>query len=357
MAFLKTPLFSTSAKLRLLKEPFISRSNPDAEESLADFVRRRIGDEFLDYAINPFVAGVYAGDPEELSVKSSFPKLFELEQKHGSLIKGAVVGAKERKKQQTTSKQNARMFSFTDGMQAMIDALATAHAETIHTGIHIESIGRDAGGFVVTVRLNGGSTRFRSRELVLAVPTYAYGELNFLFDFPLRGQLERVFYPPVAGVFFGFKANPARIPLDGFGFLVPKKENRKILGTIWSSTIFSGRAPEGGVALSTFVGGSRQPEMAALDDGRLVDAVKKDLRGLMGIEQSPDTVVVARWEKAIPQYRLGHQTIIDAIERFENECPGIHVTGNFRSGISVADCITGAKGMSERIASSISKKR
>ncbi len=356
LAFLKTPLFSVSAKLRLLKEPFIAASDPTIDESLADFVRRRIGDEFLDYAINPFVAGVYAGDPDSLSVRSGFPKLLEIEQKYGSLIKGTIMGAKERKKQKETSKQNARLFSFSSGMQTMTDALAAARAETIHTGIHIESIEKDNDGFAVTVRLNGGSKRFKAGKIIMAVPAHAYGELNFMFDFPLRGQLERIYYPPVAEVFFGYRSNPSPTPLDGFGFLVPKKENRQILGTIWSSTLFPGRAPAGGVALTTFVGGSRQPENALLDDGRLADIVRNDIRDLMGIDTAPDTVTVARWDKAIPQYRVGHQTIIDAIERFEQDCPGLYVTGNFRGGISVADCITGAKTMSERVASDISNK-
>jgi oxygen-dependent protoporphyrinogen oxidase len=153
----------------------------------------------------------------------------------------------------------------------------------------------------------------------------------------------------VAEVFLGYRSDPSPIPLDGFGFLVPKKENRQILGTIWSSTIFPGRAPEGGVALTTFVGGSRQPENALADDGRLVDMVRDDIRTLMGIDAVPDTVSIARWDKAIPQYRVGHRAIIEAIERFEGQCPGVYLTGNFRSGISVADCITGAKEMSERI--------
>jgi oxygen-dependent protoporphyrinogen oxidase len=153
----------------------------------------------------------------------------------------------------------------------------------------------------------------------------------------------------VAEVFFGYLSNPSLVPLDGFGFLVPKKENRQILGTIWSSTIFPGRAPEGGVALTTFVGGSRQPENALADDVRLVDMVRGDLRALMGVDAAPDTVSIARWEKAIPQYRVGHRTIIEAIRRYESQCPGIYLTGNFRSGISVADCISGAREMSDRI--------
>jgi oxygen-dependent protoporphyrinogen oxidase len=349
VAFLKTPLFSASSKLRLLKEPFIPPTDPAGDTTLADFVRRRLGDEFLDYAINPFVAGVYAGDPEELSVRSGFPKLWELEQKHGSLIKGAIMGARERRKRKTVSKQSARLFSFRNGMQEMVDALSRGRGESMVTGAAIEKIEKTPDGFAVTARSNGGAVRYESRALFLAIPAHAYGGLDFSFDFPLRPSFARIVYPPVAVVFFGYRTNPARIPLDGFGFLIPKKENRAILGTIWSSTVFAGRSPDGGAALTTFAGGSRQPEKALAPDGELIDSVRSELGDLMGIDARPDTVIVTRWEKAIPQYRVGHSRIVEAMKRFESECPGIYVGGNFRGGISVSDCIQSAKALSERI--------
>ncbi len=353
VAFFRTPLFSASSKLRLLKEPFVPPSDPCGDPSLAEFVRRRLGDEFLDYAVNPFVAGVYAGDPEELSARSGFPKLWELEQTYGSFIKGAILGARARRARRTRSKQSARLFSFRSGMQQVVDALSHALSGAVVTGAAVEVIEKTASGFAVTTRVRGRSVRHESTALVLAVPAHAYDRLNFCFDFPLRRQLDGIVYPPVAVVFFGYDSNPARIRFDGFGFLIPKKENRRILGTIWNSAIFPGRAPAGGVALTTFVGGSRQPEQALAGDGELVETVKSELKDLMGIERSPDAVVIARWEKAIPQYRIGHSAAVESIERFERECPGIYVAGNFRGGISVADCIQNAKSMSERIASDL----
>jgi oxygen-dependent protoporphyrinogen oxidase len=357
MAFLRTPLFSRSSKLRLLKEPFVRRADPQGDESVADFVRRRLGEEFLDYAINPFVAGVYAGDPEELSVSSSFPKLRALEQEYGSLIKGALKGARARKKRGTESKQTAQMFSFHGGMREMIDAFTRTHAEMIHTGVRIDAIRRDAAGFVVECRFGGEAAQFRARALILAVPAHVYGDIPLELDFPVPGVLGKINYPPVAVVFFGYKNSPASIPLDGFGFLVPKKEKRSILGTIWNSTIFSGRSPEGGVAFTTFIGGSRQPESVTLPDSRLVDSVQKDLRDLMGIDERPDTVVIKRWEKAIPQYRMGHAGLIAEIEAFEKRCPGLFVTGNFRGGISVGDCVAQSHAMAERVAADLSRQQ
>ncbi|UCG51151.1 MAG: protoporphyrinogen oxidase, partial [Candidatus Latescibacterota bacterium] len=357
LAFLKTPLFSTSSKFRLLREPFIRPADPNIEETLADFVRRRLGEEFLDYAINPFVAGVYAGDPEELSLASSFPKLHELEREYGSLIKGAIKGARARKKRGSVSKQTARLFSFKNGMQQLVDALTALHSESTYTDVRIDAIQKEESDYVIRTRFGGESASFRSRGIVLAVPTHAYDELRFEFDVPIREEISKIVYPPVAVVFFGYRDNPASIPLDGFGFLVPKKERREIPGTIWNSTIFPGRAPTGGTALTTFVGGTRQPENVALPDDRLVETVGKDLRALMGIDRTPDTIVIRRWEKAIPQYRMDHRKIVDAIEAFERRCPGLYVTGNFRGGISVSDCITQADAVAKRVASELSGQR
>ncbi|MEJ2719711.1 MAG: protoporphyrinogen oxidase [bacterium] len=356
LAFLRSPLFSASAKLRLLKEPFVRPSDPRVDETVADFVRRRLGSEFLDYAINPFVAGVYAGDPERLSVSSSFPKLRELEQNYGSLIKGAVRGARARKKRGTASKQSARMFSFHGGMQEMIEAVTRVQADKVHTGVRIDAIRREPVGFAVETRFGGEATRFLTRVLVLAVPAHAYGGLPMHLDFPIRGDLGKIEYPPVAMVFFGYRRSPAKTPLDGFGFLVPKKERRNILGTIWNSSIFSGRAPDGGAALTTFIGGTRQPESVTLSDGRLVDSVRQDLLELMGIDEPPDVVSIKRWEKAIPQYGMEHGRIIGAIEAFERDCPGLFVTGNFRGGISVADCVIQSHATAERVTAELSRR-
>lgn len=351
--FLKSDLFSKSAKLRLLKEPFISPSNTNKEESLADFVKRRLGQEFLDYAINPFVAGVYAGVPEKLSVRSAFPKLYELEQTYGSLFKGAIGVAIKRRKSNETSKQRARLFSFQDGMQTIIDALVKQFSNRIYTDSKIDFIRKQHSGFEVAFRSNNEFHSIRCSSLLFVIPTHSFAGLNFEFDFPIRNQLNQVSYPPVTMVFFGYHENPAKIPLDGFGFLIPEKENRNILGTIWSSTLFSNRAPTGGVALTTYIGGSRQPENALKPKEQIINMVEQDLQDLMGIDKKPDFVEIKRWDKAIPQYNLGHQEIIDSIEACEKEYPGLYLSGNFRGGISVGDCVKQANVMSEQIASDL----
>jgi oxygen-dependent protoporphyrinogen oxidase len=360
-AFLRTPLFSSSAKLRLLKEPFVKPSDPASDESLAEFVERRLGREMLDYAINPFVSGVYAGRPEELSVRAAFPRLHELEQRYGSLIKGAIKGRKERQKQEQageTSKQSARLFSFADGMQTVVDALDAARGDAVHCGAELSAVRKSGGGkgpgYEVDASIGGEDYTFRSRALVFAIPSHAYSGIEFGFDFSIRAPLSGVSYPPVSMVFFGYTGSPTDVPLDGFGFLVPEKEQRNILGTIWSSTLFSNRAPEGGAGLTTFVGGSRQPDQALLPDDELADRVLGDLADLLRVRRSPDVVYIRRWERAIPQYKVGHLDIVRSIEEFESQHPGLYVTGNFRGGISISDCVKQAGAISSTVAAWLS---
>ena len=348
-AFLKTQLFSPQAKWRLLKEPFISPSMNGHDESLADFVIRRLGREFLDYAIDPFVAGVYAGLPEKLSVRSAFPKLYDLEVKYGSLIRGAIRGAKARRKRAEQSKQSARLLSFKDGMGTLIRALQQRFHEEIFTDVQLTQIQRRNGGFAVAFRLREEQWEIEASLLVLTVPAYAYAELPLELELASKPLLTHIYYPPLAMVFFGYRKNPARMPLDGFGFLVPRKEGRRILGTLWNSSIFTNRAPEGGVALTTFVGGGRQPDLVQLSKDELIALVQKDLRDLMGITDPPDVVIVQKWRRAIPQYEMGHHHIVEQIERDEARYPGLYISGNFRGGISVSDCIKNAYELSQRV--------
>ncbi len=355
LAFLKTPHFSCKAKWRLFKEPFIGPADPEIEETLAQFVIRRLGQEFLDYAIDPFVAGIYAGLPERLSVKSAFPKLYDLEKKYGSLIKGTILGAKERKKREEVSKQSAKLFSFPKGLQTVTDALSREYERDIYLNSQIRRISKENENFIIHFDDGKNQYQLLSSALLLTIPVYAYGELPGDFFVPLLPTLQKIYYPPVTVVYFGYKKKPECRPLDGFGFLVPRKENRQILGTIWSSTIFKNRAPDGGIALTTFVGGSRQPEIALMEEAKLFDIVFSDLKDIMQLNDKPDVVVIQPWPKAIPQYNIGHQQILDEVEKFEKTNPGVFLSGNFRGGISVGDCIKQSKVMADRIVSELSR--
>lgn len=358
--FLASKLFSTKAKLRLFAEPFIKPAPKNKEETIAEFVQRRLGREFLDYAINPFVAGVYAGDPERLSVRSAVAKIYALEKNYGSLIKGAIKGAKERKKRGDTDKTKAQLFSFRNGMSELVHEVFKVLDENVRTECEVKgiSLSEDTDGLIaVNCSRNGHTEMIGARSLIFTTPAYVTAELLRPFDARLTAMLKEIVYPPVAVVFLGFKNLVKCRPLDGFGFLVPKVENRNILGTIWSSTIFPNRAPEIGAALTTFVGGMRQPELVNYDDEKLLEMVLNDLRDIMVLESQPDLVKIRRWQKAIPQYELGHQERMEAAEKFEAEHPGMFISGNFRGGISMGDCIIQSELIANRVVDYCKKQR
>lgn len=350
--FLATRLWTLPGKLRLLGEPFTGRA--ETEESVADFVRRRLGREFLDYAINPFVAGVFAGDPAKLSVRHAFPKLYALEEKYGGLILGMIRGRRERVARQETAKDRSRMFSFAGGMQEFPAAVAARLGNSFRPGCCVERIIPARAGrrpvYTVYFRQDGAGLEEQADAVVLATPAAAAASIVSAIDPATAAALRSVYYPPVAEIFFGFRKQQIPIPLDGFGFLVPEAERRRILGTIWSSALFPDRAPEGHAALTSFVGGARQPELAAQSDEELTRIVTEELGSIMGITGAPQFSRIVRWETAIPQYNLGYQEVLRVLDRFEQNFQGSFFCANFRGGISVGDCLMSADRTAARIA-------
>lgn len=351
LAFVGTSLWTVPGKLRLLKEPFVGRG--EKEETIAEFVERRLGREFLDYAINPFVAGVYAGNPEQLSVRFAFPKLYALEEKYGGLIKGMIKGARERKQRAEKSKDRAKMFSFSEGMATLPEAIAKRMGDRVKTGCEVHSLSyeQNTASFTITYNSPSGEQSIEADNVVLAVPSSVASGIISTISPVLSSVLESIYYPPVAEVFLGFRSGQVAHSLDGFGYLIPAKEQRNILGTIWSSVLFPNRAPEGHVALTTFVGGSRQPELCDLDDASLSGLVTKELHDIMGISGDPVFSKIIRWKKAIPQYNLGYGNIIEEIEKCEREVPGLFFCSNFRGGIAVGDCVMNGKKIAESVLS------
>jgi oxygen-dependent protoporphyrinogen oxidase len=189
--------------------------------------------------------------------------------------------------------------------------------------------------------------------VVVSKPAYVASKLVSELSESLSNELQKIYYPPVAEVVFGYKKEQVGIEPDGFGFLIPEKENRKILGTLWNSSIFPKRAPDGFVEFTTFVGGTRQPEMALKSNDELIRIVSDELKDIMKVKGEPEFVWISRWEKAIPQYKIGHSKIMEAIEKFENENPGIYFCANYRGGIAVGDCLTSAEKIANKILSKI----
>ena len=349
-AFLSTPAFTVGAKLRLLREPFIAPAAPDAEESIASFVRRRLGTEFLDYAIDPFVSGVYAGDPERISVAAAFPRLHALEQKYGSLIKGQIKGARERKRAAEKAKNVAGSFSFRAGMQTLTDALARTIGR-VETGVQVTNIERAADDtWTIAGTRHGEPFQRRARAVILAVPAFAAAPLVRGFADAAGQALDAIDYAAVASVASAYRRSDVEHSLAGFGFLVPKKEGRQILGSLFSSSMFDGRAPADTVLLTTFVGGRRNPALAAKSDTDLGAMVHAELASLVGARSEPLWTVITRWSRAIPQYDLGHLARIAPVEQAEHDLPGLFFCASYRGGVSVGDCIKSAHAMAETVA-------
>ena len=347
--FVASPLFSARAKLRLLGEPFIGAGDPAAEESVAAFVRRRLGREFLDYAINPFVAGVYAGDPELLSVNAAFPRLHELEQTYGSLIRGYVAGSRARRRNPEKSKHAAPMFAFREGMQTLTAAIARGLAR-VELATSAVKVVPGADGFRVTARRADTEREFRAQAVVLATPAYAAARLAAPFSAAAGAALAAIEYPPVAVAISAYRRDAVRHALDGFGVLVPQRERRQILGTIFSSSLFDHRAPPGLALLTTFLGGMRQPEIARLDEPAIRAIVQAEHAAMLGAPARAEFARIRRWERAIPQYTLGHGGRISTIEAVERDFPGLFFCANYRGGVAIGDCIKSAERTAVQVA-------
>lgn len=337
--FITSKLFSSSAKFRLLKEPFIGKSEDGYNQSISEFVTRRLGKEFLDYAIDPFVSGVFAGDPSKLSVKSAFPKLYRLEEIYGGLIKGMIKGAKERKQRNEDSKQNAKMFSFRNGMQSFPKAVANNLKGNIFYDCSIKAIRKIDQKIIVDIEKNKQKGEIVSDAILSTIPAYLLSDLISNMDNELCQHLNDIIYPPVLVLYLGYNRSSITQPLDGFGFLIPSKENKKFLGAIWSSTIFENRAQKDNAAFTIFVGGAKNLDFSMSEVDRKVEEVLKEFHNIMGISDSPIIVEKKFWKKAIPQYNLGYIDHENYFNDFENQNPGIFLSGNYRGGISVGDCI------------------
>ncbi len=350
LAFLTTPLFSYRAKARLLAEPFIRRAPADVEENLASFVRRRIGREFLDYAINPFVAGVYAGSPEQLSVREAFPKLHALEQRYGSLILGQALGARERKRSGNVSKQNAPKFSFDQGLGTLTDALGQRLKEQIRTG---QAIGK-------LIKQNGAWSLGQAGEhsgVLLALPAFRLAEMRVTCESkPISlSMLAGIQYAPVASVVLGFRREDVEHPLDGFGALNPEVERLNSLGTIFSSSLFPNRAPLGQVLLTSYVGGLRAPHLVSKTPDELCKLVMADLKTVLGVNGEPTYRHVFVHRRAIPQYDVGYDRFKSFMNELETNVSGLFFAGHCRDGVSLVDSIVSGHEAAGRIANHLKK--
>ncbi|MBA3353482.1 MAG: protoporphyrinogen oxidase [Blastocatellia bacterium] len=331
--FARTAAFSRRSKFRLLKEPFVAAKVGD-EESVAAFFERRLGREVVDYAVDPFISGIYAGDPDKLAIRHAFPRIYELEKRYGSLLKGAVFS--RRKGSAKLPKGTPRSITFKQGMQVLTDALAAELGGSIKLNANVRAIRKSDVGRI-EVETPSGLELFDA--IVVCAPAHSTGKLIRSLDEEAALALEAIYYPPVTVVVMGFHHDQVRIDPSGFGFLVPALERRNILGSLWTSSVFENRAPLGYHLFTTFIGGSRNPELCDEEEGRLAEIALEELNAILGISGDPVITVVKKWKRAIPQYNIGYDRVLNALDRFRNSHERIFFCSNYYKGISVSDCV------------------
>ncbi len=358
IGFFTTPMFSFGAKLGVVKEMFVAKSPEGVEESVAEFVVRRLGQEFLDYAINPLVAGIYAGDPKRLSVKHAFPKLLTVEQKYGSLIRGQFLGARERKRSGEVSKQNAKKFSFDEGLQVLTDSLAAKLGEDVKLRTTVTKISQTENGWIVTAKSESGELPWEHSAVLYAAPAYKFNDIALKTNQKVDAlPLPDVQYPPVSSIVMGFRREDVAHSCSGFGALIPEVEGFNTLGVIFSSSLFPNRAPAGHLTLTAYVGGCRQPKLALQDRSKLRELVLADLRKLLGVKGEPTFEHYFVYPKAIPQYEVGYGKVKDAIASIEKAAPGFFFAGPFRDGIALSDSIVSGDNAAGSIETYLSKMK
>jgi oxygen-dependent protoporphyrinogen oxidase len=357
LGFLTTELFTAKAKLAVLREPFVPARRDGKEESVAEFVLRRLGQEFLDHAIDALVAGVYAGDPYKLSVPQAFPKLGQLEARYGSLIKGQILGARERKRRGEVAKDRAPKFSFDGGLQVLPDTLRGHLGPSVRLNASVTRLSATPQGWLVRVRESDGEKETRHSAVIYAGTAFKLAELEVhSASAQTFSEFRDIRYPPVASVVLGFKREDVTHPAQGFGMLIPRVEGFKILGTIFSSALFPNRAPAGHLTLTSYVGGERYPELASLPAEKLYQIACDDLRVLLGVRGKPTFQHCVFYPRAIPQYNLGYGRFRDRMNQLEQQMPGLFFAGHYRDGISLSDSIVSGVNIAERVAGHLTNR-
>jgi len=353
--FLQSKLISWPGKIRLAQEFIKPKRTDGVDETLADFARRRLGAEALDKLIGPMVSGIFAGNPETMSLQSCFPRIHELEQEYGGLLKAMMLLAKQKKAEIKAGKQVASaagpggvLTSFVDGIQELTDATVKELKGKVQTGSAVTGLKAIDGGW--ELRLADGSN-FDAEVVVSAAPAHVLKEITRSLDGDLSELLDGIPYAPMNIICFGYEQAKIERDLDGFGYLIPKKEGCEILGTLWDSSIFPARAPEGHVLLRSMMGGATNTDAIELSDAEVKERTMVELKKIMGINAEPDFVRIFRHQRAIPQYVVGHAERLAAIDEQLKSHPGLILTGNAFFGVGLNDCVNAANKAGEQVVS------
>lgn len=357
-AFFRSNLLSLGGRIRIVGELFAPGPPEGVDESLGDFARRRLGAEALEKLIDPMVTGIFAGDPDRMSLRACFPLIHDLERKYGGLVKGMLALRKERRragvKQEMSAGPGGVLMSFDDGVQTLTDILAERLAEGLHLGVSIDRIERRSGKLLLSLTEKGLRGEIDADAVVVATPAFAAAAILSPLDAALGDALSAIPYSPISVVALGYDKAGLGNPLDGFGFLIPRGERRKILGALWDSSVFPNRAPEGKALIRAMVGGVRGPELASLPPRELIALTRAEIGATMGIAAEPILARAFFHEKGIPQYLVGHGKVLDRIDgRLASE-PGVYLNNNAYRGIALNDCVLQSRLAAERIARDLS---
>lgn len=342
LSAVNTPLFRMKDKIRILGEPWRPRGT-DPDETVAGLVIRRLGRSFLDYAVDPFISGIYAGDPERLVTRYALPKLYALEQNYGSFIKGSMKKARE-PKTDAEKRVTREVFSVKGGLGNLVGALtASLEEENILTGVQGLSIHPSGNGFTIAfINSSGEGKQMTAPRVVTTTGSHTLSSILPFIQEPLLKPVLNLEYASIVQAALGYSKWDGFRP-DAFGGLVPSLEKRNILGILFPSSIFEGRAPEGGALFSVFMGGIRRPDLYKKTDAEITGIVLKEVADLMGSAAKPDLLRIFRYRNAIPQYERSTGERLEAIRKIESIYPGLYLAGNIRDGIGMADRVKQAR--------------
>ncbi len=358
-SFLKSNLISWPGKLRLGCEMFIPARRDGVDETLADFARRRLGSEALDRLIGPMVSGIFAGNPETMSLRSCFPRIHQLEQEYGGLLKAMAKLARKKRAERNAGQQVASaagpggvLTSFDTGIQELTDGLMRQLATEVRTDSGVTWIEAKQGGFLLHLE---DETQVEAEIVVSAVPAHALTQMLERTDGQASALLKQIPYAPMNVVCFGYECDKIARDLSGFGYLIAKGEKRHTLGTLWDSSIFPHRAPEGQVLLRSMFGGATNPQAIELSEEEIKQQTMADLKLIMGIDAAPDFVRIFRHRRAIPQYVPGHSQRLVELDHQLEKIPGLFLTGNAFFGVGINDCVNASNQISDKVIAALKK--
>ncbi len=344
-AFFTSSLLNGSTKWALLRDIFGNSTPPEGDESVAAFVRRKFSDQLLERLAGPFASGVYAGDPEKLSIRSAFPQLHEAEKAAGSVVRGMMRLAKNKK----GPRERATLNTFRGGNETLVQTLASRLGSKVLTKTAAVNIFRQTDGSFHVSFAGGNNDSVSAKSVVFATPTDVTGKMLAQIDPAFEALLTTVEYAAVAVVSLGYAKRDVGHSLDGFGFLVPRTSGLRILGSVWNSSLFPGRAPEGHALLTTFIGGATDPSATKLSSEELSNIVHGEIARLLAIKKTPVFCNVTIWPRALPQYNLGHSERLALTHKGLARFPGLFLTGNYLRGPAIGACVEQALAVAEEV--------